>query len=810
MRLSTGTKLLVSSCLAVVASTQGQPDARGKTPFDYVNPLIGTTNGGHVFPGATLPFGMAKAGADTFGGENQGGFSSDSSPIYGFSHMHDSGTGGSASLGNFPIFAQAGCPNDDINACKYFKTARMSPRINETVHARPGYFDITLQSGVRTEMTVTNHTALYRFTFPETPSTENTTLSPHFLVELTDLPDTRSEGNITVYPDNGRITGGGKFSPSFGVGTYQSYFCLDFDGASIRDAGVWTNTRASNQAQSLKIKPGDSRQSPSLNPAGGWAQFEKPAKGNQMLARVGMSFVSEAQACANAEREVPDVNFDGLVEAAESAWKDKFSVITLNDGGVSDVLLKAFWSGVYRSMISPQDYTGENPFWNDGEPYYDSYYCIWDSFRSIHPLLTILDPHSQTLMIRSLLSIYKHEGFLPDCRMSLCKGNTQGGSNADIVLVDAYLKNITAGIDWALAYEAVVHDAEVEPADWNIEGRGGLASWKTLGYIPTDNLDLDGVGLDTRSISRTVEYAYNDFTIATLARALGHADDAAKYLARSGNWKNMFNPAQTSFLNGTDTGFTGFLQPRFMNGTFGFQDPIYCSPLQNFTACYLNPGGGETYEGPVWLYTFFVPGDMSALIDTLGGSDEFVKRLDWLHESGILYVGDEQAFLNLFLYHYVGRPGKSAERAHQYIPSQFNDTVSGIPGNDDSGAMGSFEALVMMGLYPNAGQDVYFITPPFFESVSITNQQTGNTATIRNINFDPSYKNIYIQSATLNGEPYTKNWITHSFYLEGGVLELTLGPQESAWGTRPEDVPPSLGPFGNMTTSADVDARWMW
>jgi predicted alpha-1,2-mannosidase len=374
------------------------------------------------------------------------------------------------------------------------------------------------------------------------------------------------------------------------------------------------------------------------------------------------------------------------------------------------------------------------------------------------------------------------------------------------VLVDAYLKNITAGIDWNLAYEAVVKDAEVEPPDWNLEGRGGLASWKALGYIPTENLDTDGTGLETRSISRTVEYAYNDFTISTLARALGHLPDAAKYLQRSGNWRNMFNPTQRSIVNGIDTNFTGFLQPRYMNGTFGFQDPIYCSPLLNATSCYLNPAGGETYEGPVWLYTFYVPGDMSSLISTLGGPSTFIKRLDWLHESGILYVGDEQAFLNLYLYHYAGRPAKSAERAHQYIPSLFNDTVSGIPGNDDSGAMGSFEALVMMGLYPNAGQDVYFITPPFFEEVSIKNGQTGNTATIRNVNFDPTYQNIYIQSATLDGVPYTRNWITHSFFLNGGVLELTLGASESAWGTNPQDVPPSLGPFGGLE---DLASRMM-
>ncbi|KAJ8110418.1 hypothetical protein OPT61_g6734 [Boeremia exigua] len=776
-------------CLAPTANAQGRPDRRGKTPYSYVDPLIGTINGGHVFPGATLPFGMAKAGADILGDENQGGYASNTAPISGFSHMHDSGTGGSASLGNFPIFPQAGCPNDDIKACNYTMWGRATPRRQGSVIAQPGYFDITLESHIRAEMTATNHTALYKFTFPENPVTENTTLNPLILVEISDLPQTRTEANVTVDPETGRITGGGQFSPSFGTGNYQSYFCLDFSGAEIKDAGTWTNSRPSNKVRSLKVGTRND------TPVGGWVQFDKPRVANQILARVGMSFISEEQACANAEREVPTKDFNSYVDAAREAWEEKLSVISLKDGGVSQGLLKAFWSGVYRTMISPQDYTGENPFWNDGEPYYDSYYCIWDSFRSVHPLLTILDPHSQTLMVRSLLSIYKHTGYLPDCRMSLCKGLTQGGSNADVLIVDAYLKNITAGIDWAIAYEAIVKDAEVEPENWNVEGRGGLASWKSLGYIPTESLQARGEGMRTRSISRTVEYAYDDFAISTLARALGHEEDAAKYLNRSGNWKNMYNPAQRSFVNGVDTGFQGFLQPRYMDGMFGVQEPIYCSPLLSPSGCFLNEAGRETYEAPVWLYTLYAPGDMKSLISTLGGTDSFIKRLDWLHESGVLYLGNEPSFLALFLYHYAGRPGKSAGRAHQYIPSQFNDTISGIPGNDDSGAMGSFQALVMMGLFPNAGQDVYLILPPFFEEVCVKSQQTGNTATIRNVNFDAAYKNIYIQSATLNGVAYTKNWITHSFFLEGGVLELTLGPEESAWGTKPEDLPPSLGPF---------------
>jgi len=247
---------------------------------------------------------------------------------------------------------------------------RQTQRINGTVHARPGYFDITLANNIRTEMTVTNHTALYRFTFPDAPVTPNTPFNPHILVELQDLPQTRSEANITVYPSNGRITGGGTFSPSFGQGVYPSYFCLDFDGAAVKDAGVWANTRA-GAATSLKIRPGDVRQTPNARPAGGWVQFETPKANNQILARVGVSFISEAKACANAEAEIPNNDFVGSVKSAEEAWREKLDVIEVEDGGVDEVFLKAFWSGVYRSMISPQDYTGENPYWDSGEPYYE-------------------------------------------------------------------------------------------------------------------------------------------------------------------------------------------------------------------------------------------------------------------------------------------------------------------------------------------------------------------------------------------------------------------------------------------------------
>jgi putative alpha-1,2-mannosidase len=323
-------------------------------------------------------------------------------------------------MGNFPIFPQAGCPNNDINACNYTAGKRATDYINGTLTGRPGYFSITLASQIKAEMTVTNHTALYRFTFPEAPITLNTTLSPMILLELSDLPRTRTDAIIKISPSTGRMTGNGVFNPSFGIGKYRSFFCADFSGAAIKDAGVFANSRATTRARSLNVI--SETEGAAERPAGGWVQFNKPDTANQIKVRVGMSFLSEEKACQNAERELPTYDFDGTVKAAQAAWAEKFSVIKLESGGVSDVLLRAFWSGVYRSMISPQDYTGENQHWTSDEPYYDSYYCIWDSFRSIHPLITLLDPHSQTLMVRSLLDIYRHEGKLPDCRMSFCKG----------------------------------------------------------------------------------------------------------------------------------------------------------------------------------------------------------------------------------------------------------------------------------------------------------------------------------------------------------------------------------------------------
>ncbi len=820
------------------ASLAAGSSTRNGAAYDvirYINPLIGTVNGGHVFPGATLPYGMAKAVADTnSAAENAAGFVSDTSQITGFSHMHDSGTGGSPSMGNFPIFVHPGCPGDNATHCAFPPFRRATARRNDTARASPGYFAIDLNNSVSAEMTATQHAALYRFSFPEaaakdlerddrgrpllwSPSAEEAVpFSPLVLVDLIDLANTRTTGGIQVYPESGRVIGDGVYQPSFGMGDYSAFFCADFRGAVIRRTGVFAGTHATdafnylnhgngagngaNGGAGFSSPGGGARSGFPINPAGSagvWLQFAAPSASadHTITARVGLSFISTDQACANAEAEIPAWDFDGTVRAAQDTWRDKLAPVHIDAAGVSTALQTTFWSGLYRALLSPQNYTGENQKWASSEPYFDSFYCIWDSFRAQHPLLTIVDPVAQTQMVRALVDIFRHEGKLPDCRMSFCKGYTQGGSNADVVIADAFVKNLTADIDWATAYAAVVSDAEVESGFWGVEGRGSLVSYHALGYIPWNDNDVNGTGPMSRSISRLVEYAYDDFAISQLAAGLQHGADAAKYRQRGKNWRNLWNPEQRDLYRDTQdevvhSEFVGFLQPRLLNGSWRYHNTRRCSPIFDMHSCYYDTAY-ETYEGSPWLYSFYAPQDMHTLVRLMGGRETFVRRLHYFHESGIAYMGNEQTFLPVFQFHYAGRPGLSSYWAHRYIPGQFNASVNGIPGNDDC-AMGAFSAFAFMGLFPVAGQSVYLLTAPFFREVRVRATNGRADAVFRVRNFDPTYASKYIQSATLDGRLYTRSWISHDIFIHGGVMEYTVGPEESPdWGTREEDLPPS-------------------
>jgi predicted alpha-1,2-mannosidase len=370
----------------------------------------------------------------------------------------------------------------------------------------------------------------------------------------------------------------------------------------------------------------------------------------------------------------------------------------------------------------------------------------------------------QAQMVRALVDIYRHDGWLPDGRSGNFNGRTQGGSDAEFLIADAYLKGLR-GIDWETAYRAMVKDAEVSPADQMKEGRGDLADWKTLGYLSMEGVD--------RPASKQMEYAANDYEVAVMAKALQHWDDYAKYKKRSENWELLWDD------QAADDGFQGFIWSKHRDGSWK-------SP---FDPKVTGTWGSDTfYEGNSWTYSTFVPQDNARLIARCGGRQLFVKRMDaFFAVPGRYDVGNEPGFLAPYLYLWAGRQDRTADQIRKILAANFHTGRTGIPGNDDSGAMSSWYAFGKMGFYPNAGQDVYVIGSPAFPETAI-HLANGKVFTIEAKNV--SAGNRYIERAEWDGHPYDKVWFRHEDIERGGRLVLTMSSKPSSWGRG--SVPPSL------------------
>jgi len=283
-----------------------------------------------------------------------------------------------------------------------------------------------------------------------------------------------------------------------------------------------------------------------------------------------------------------------------------------------------------------------------------------------------------------------------------------------------------------------------------------------------------------------------------VAQGLGKTADMVHYFNKSGDWFNIWNP------NATNSGFSGFIQPRNANGTWYFDPrydigdvfrPDHCSPVFGHDDCFLNPAGGEFYEASYWEYSWFVPQDMAKLVKAIGGPATFSSRLDAFFADGFHDIGDEPGFLPTYLYNYVGQPAKTVDRVDAVLNQYFNTSLNGLPGNDDSGAMGAYAVWSHFGFFPVAVQDTYLLSRPYFPKITIRNEANGAVATI--IASGLSDENKYIQSATLNGVAYTKNWISHELFTNGGTLALVMGSSTSStWGTGEADLPMSLSTGG--------------
>jgi predicted alpha-1,2-mannosidase len=489
-----------------------------------------------------------------------------------------------------------------------------------------------------------------------------------------------------------------------------------------------------------------------------------PQSTSQVNFKIAISFVSVEQARRNLAAEIPDFDFDRLHRRAVYTWENALSRITID--GATQPQRQIFYSALYHVMLMPVDRSGENPLWQSSEPYYDDYYAIWDTFRTSAPLLTLIAPDRQIAMLRSLIDIYRHEGWLPDARSGNFNGRTQGGSNADILLADAFVKHL-AGIDWQTAYAGMVKDAEITPLNQLKEGRGGLDDWHNLGYVSIEGVDRPG--------SKQMEYAADDFALATVAKGLDREADFQKYLQRSHNWANLWDSSVA------DDGVQGFIRPRHKDGSW----------KANFTTMQSCSWGGDTfYEGNSWTYSLFVPHDVAGLMAKSGGPDAFVARLDaFFRGAGRYDVGNEPGFLSPYLYIWAGRHDRTAEQVRRIVSESYHTGRSGLPGNDDSGAMSSWYIFSAMGLMPNAGQDVYLIGSPAFPAVTLYLAEN-RTFVVEARNVSP--QNKYVTAAELNGRPLHQAWLRHDQIEAGGKLVLTMSSIPSNWPAGPP--PPSLSP----------------
>lgn len=405
-------------------------------------------------------------------------------------------------------------------------------------------------------------------------------------------------------------------------------------------------------------------------------------------------------------------------------------------------------------------------------------------FRCTTSLFHILQPVAYEEFIRALVDIWKHDGFLPDGRSSFSNGATQGGSNADNVLADAYVKGVRGAVDWEAAYAAMVTDAEEvppnnrDPRDTSSstkEGRGALTDWLNYGYITTTF---------GRSVSRSVEYAGNDFGLYQVASGLQKTEDAQKYLDRSRNWRNQWNE---DLVYGN---FSGFVGPRAANGTFLAQDPLSCG------GCYW---ADYYYQGLPIEYSFNAHHDIKHLVELSGGREEFVKRLEVMFTPGLnpsgsaaynytlFNPGNEPSFTTPFLFNYVGRQDLTVKYSRFIAKSYYHPTPGGLPGNSDAGAMESWVLWVMLGLYPMTGQTTFLIGSPWFSDLSI---QLGEGKDLHITTTGGDDESYYVQSLKVNGKDWDKAWVSwEDIFAEGGSLDYVLGPEPVDWATG--ELPPS-------------------
>ena len=701
----------------------------------FVNPFIGTGGHGHTYPGATMPFGMMQLSPDTRleGWDGCSGYHYSDEYIYGFSHTHLSGTGVSDYGDVLLMPTNAANFNNGASGNSGYR-AHFSHE-NET--ASPGYYKVFLDdTNIEVELTVSKRSGIHHYTFPKGSKQILILDIEHrdmvLSSEIKALSKTEISGHrhSEAWAKDQRLFFNIEFSRPYKNVEYYSRFVGNWD-----------------------------------NPTKVAFEFEA-SKGNELFVKVGISAVDEAGAKKNLEAEIGNKTFQQIKEEAEAAWEKQLGKIEIETQNENQRTI--FYTSLYHTMLAPnlyQDVDGryrgmdlEIHQSNDFENY--TVFSLWDTYRAAHPLYTIIEKERTNHFINSLLAKHDEGGILPIWPLAANYTGCMIGYHSVPVIADAYLKGIR-GYNAEKAFEAMKHST--------LQDKLGLKSYKEFGFIPVEE--------ESESVSKTLEYAYDDWTVAQMAKAMGNMEDYQIYSERAQYYKNVFDP-ETKFMRG-----------RFRNTWFAPFDPYEVN--FNYT------------EANSWQYSFYAPQDISGLIILMGGKDDFENQLDKLFTAKNETSGREQADITgligqyahgnepshhmAYLYNFVNKPAKTQEKVHQILNELYQNAPDGISGNEDCGQMSAWYIFSAMGFYPvTPANNQYIIGTPLFEK-AIINLEDGKKFEISAENL--SDENKYISSAKLNGKSLNRSFIFHSEIMDGGKLVFKMTDKPSKWSTKDDEIP---------------------
>lgn len=718
----------------------------------YVNPFIGSAATGHTYPGAIRPFGMVSASPDT-GTEGWAlcsGYHSKDSSIIGFSHTHMSGTG-AADMGDIMLMPLTGKPRFEPGTRENPDEGYRSRFSHDTEKASPGFYSVKLEDyNISTKVTVSDRSAFYCFDFPKNQQ------AGILFDMLHGIGDKTIDCNIEKV-DNYRIRG---FRQSSGfINNHIYYFFAEFSEPCIsilgyKDSIIIPENELKNKTNKLYL------------------QFES---GKQIMLKIGLSTVSEKGAENNLKTEIPHWDFDKTQDEADIKWNEYLSKTEID--AIDEDNKTIFYTALYHSLITPNlitDVNGEYRGWDKktnkshkGNLYTN--YSLWDTYRAVHPLYNLLFPYDNLAFINSMLERYRQIGQLPINEYGTNETYCMIGYHSIPVLADAIMRN-AQGFNYEEAYLAM-KDAAMD------EDRG-VGLMLKFGYIPSE--------LEDNSVSKVLEYAYDDWCIAQVAKKLDKKNDYNYFINRALYYKNHFDSS------------TGFMRGRKVDGSWVEPfDPRAVSGL----------GQHDFTEGNSWQYSFYVPQDMNTLIDLMGGKDSFTTKLDTLFKTrsteelinipdvtgliGQYAHGNEPSHHIAYLYNFVGQPSKTQEVVNKIKSTLYMNSRDGLCGNDDCGQMSSWYVYSTLGFYPvTPGIDYYVIGSPSIKYAKL-NFENGKTFEI--IAPAASSKNIYIHSVKLNGQAYSKSYINISDIKQGGKIEFVMSAiPNSTWATDFKDCPISI------------------